>query len=198
MNGFSAHKSLYSCIKETLLIGGGRSLIINYLYHLRRYAFYYNNHKRFLSWNTIMMFHERYWFTKLGIRCGFSIGTNSLGYGVVIPHYGTIVINEDSKIGNYCVLHTSTCVAGGGKLIGDGLYLSTGSQIVGNIKLGNAVTVAAHSLVNKSYDSNILLVGSPAIIKRMDYNIWYETDRDKDRFNKRIRQIEELKKQIYG
>ena len=39
---------------------------------------------------------------------------NSLGYGAVIPHYGTIVVNGDARLGNYCVLHTSTCIAGGG------------------------------------------------------------------------------------
>lgn len=105
------------------------------------------------------MLWERYKKCKLGVKLGFSIGTNSLGYGVVIPHYGTIVINENARIGNYAVLHTCTCVAGGGKIIGDGLYLSTGSQIVGSLQLGNYVTIAAHSLVNKSFRGNTLIAG---------------------------------------
>ncbi len=40
---------------------------------------------------------------KLGVKCGFSIGQNSLGYGVVIPHYGTTAINSETRI-NYAVI----------------------------------------------------------------------------------------------
>lgn len=135
---------------------------------------------------------------KLGVRLGFSIGTNSLGYGVVIPHYGTIVINENAKIGNFAVLHTCTCVAGGDKIIGDGLYLSTGSQIVGPVKLGDGVTIAAHSLVNKSFKGNTLIAGSPSVIKKENYPAWYESERDKERFSVYISQIKKIRKEIYG
>src|SRR5574344_1158534 len=37
---------------------------------------------------------------KRGIKCGFTIGYNSLGYGAVIPHYGTIVVGSTNKLGN--------------------------------------------------------------------------------------------------
>lgn len=57
-----------------------------------------------LSWNIIMMTYECYKVAKLGVKCGFSIGQNSLGYGVVIPHYGTIAINSETRIGNYAVI----------------------------------------------------------------------------------------------
>ena len=195
MNGYPAYKSLITSIKETYVIGGGKSLIIKYLYHLRRYAFYYNTHKRLLSWNSIMMAWEHYKVAKLGVKCGFSIGTNALGYGVVIPHYGTIVVNENAHIGNYAVLHTCTCIAGGDKEIGDEFYLSTGSQVVGSVKIGNGVTVAAHSLVNKSFDSNVMIAGAPAEVKRETYPLWYE--RDGEEFCKRISRIEKLKTEIY-
>ncbi len=131
------------------------------------------------------------------MRCGFTIGTNSLGYGVVIPHYGTIIVNEEARIGNFAVLHTCTCVAGGDKEIGDGFYLSTGSQIVGSLKLGNGVTVAAHSLVNKSFGDNVLLVGAPAQMKR-EQPVWYETERDKASFSNKIDSVMRLKNKIYG
>ena len=38
--------------------------------------------------------------------------------------------------------------------------------MVGELTLGNHVTVAAHSLVNKSFGDNVLLVGCPAIAKK--------------------------------
>lgn len=60
-----------------------------------------------------------------GMKLGFTIAENVFGYGLVIPHYGTIVVGSGNRIGNYAVLHTSTCITAGKKNIGDGLYLST-------------------------------------------------------------------------
>lgn len=174
---------------------GGRTVVIKYLRSLRRYAYYYNNHNRMLSINSLMMLLERYKLNRLALRLGFSIGTNSLGYGVVIPHYGTIVVNQDARIGNYAVLHTCTCVAGGDKVIGDGFYLSTGSQVVGSVKIGQGVTVAAHSLVNKSFEDNVLIAGAPAVVKHTDRPLWYENE---ERFTKAVKEIDKIRKEIYG
>ena len=198
MNGYQPAKNGMSWIKESFLMGGGKIIILRYLESLRKYAYYSNNNRRLLSWNSVMLLYYRYRLEKLSLRCGFSIGTNSLGYGVVIPHYGTIVVNENARIGNYAVLHTCTCVAGGDKVIGDGLYLSTGSQIVGSLHLGNSVTIAAHSLVNKSFENNVLIVGAPGDVKRDNYPAWYDTERDRARFSKYIIQIENIRKKIYG
>lgn len=131
---------------------------------------------------------------RLGIKLGFSIAKDALGYGVVIPHYGTIVVGGGNKIGNYSVLHTSTCITHGQNVIGDMFYLSTGSKIIGDgIRLGDNVSVCANSVVNKSVPgSNILLAGLPANIKRNDYPSW--TERDRDIYTQRVLMIEELKK----
>mgnify|MGYP002623356886 CR=1 FL=1 len=140
-----------------------------------------------------------YWhrrMNKLSLKLGFSIGPNSLGYGVVIPHHGTIVVNEGARVGNFSVLHTSTCIAGGGKEVGDFFYLSAGSQIVGSLKIGEGVTVAAHSLVNRSFGDHELIAGSPAQVKRENYQLW--TERDGERFVERVKRVEALKQKIYG
>lgn len=99
----------------------------------------------------------------LGEKLGFSIGIHSLGYGVVIPHYGTIVVGGAPRIGNYAVLHTSTCISDNKKIIGDGLYLATGAKISSEITLGDNISVGANSVVNKSYmGNNALIAGAPA------------------------------------
>lgn len=100
---------------------------------------------------------------KMGEKLGFSIGIHSLGYGVVIPHYGTIVVGGDPRIGNFAVLHTSTCISDNKKVIGDGLYLATGAKITSEITLDNNISVGANSVVNKSYTGdNALIAGAPA------------------------------------
>lgn len=70
----------------------------------------------------------------MGIKLGFSIGYDVFGYGLHIPHYGTIVVNGICKIGNYAVLHTSTCIGGAGKVIGDGKLYSDRVNKIEKIK----------------------------------------------------------------
>ena len=114
------------------------------------------------------------------------------GYGLVIPHYGTIVVGAGNTIGNYAVLHTSTCITAGNKIIDDALYLSTGAKIINDISLGNCVSVSANSVVNKSIqESNVLLVGSPAIVKK-ESEPWYI--RDGKEFERRVSAVEALRK----
>ena len=139
--------------------------IVDFLVEMRKCS-YYKHQKGVLS-KLFLAYHIRK-YRLLGLKLGFSIGYDSLGFGVVIPHYGTIVIGASNRIGNYAVLHTSTCVSDNGKIIGDALYLSTGAKITSKIKLGNNVSIGANSLVNKSCEQdNILLAGMPAkVIKQ--------------------------------
>lgn len=181
MNGKPEKRSLKERLCS-LIFGGG---IIEYLCAMRHYA-YYSNMTHILPHNIFLRLYWGYRYNKLGIKLGFSIGYNSLGYGVLIPHYGTIVVNGDARIGNFAVLHTCTCVAGR-KEIGDFFYLSTGTQITGHIEIGNGVTVAAHSLVNKSFNDHVLLAGAPAVIKRDEYPLWI--DRGNVVYKKRVEKI---------
>lgn len=117
------------------------------------------------------------------------------GYGLVIPHYGTIVVGDDNRCGNYCVLHTSICISGerGGKRIGDALYASSGCRINKSITLGNNVQICSNSVVNKSItDNDIVLGGMPAQIKKTNVAIWYEGWEAELWKNK----VEELRKQM--
>ncbi len=129
-------------------------------------------------------------FRRLGIKLGFTIGPKVFGYGLVIPHYGTIVVGGSNRIGNYAVLHTSTCISDNGKEIGDAMYLATGAKITSRIYLGNNVSIGANSIVNKSFESNIMIAGSPAR-KIKDTEAWYV--RDGESYTRKVQLIEELK-----
>lgn len=133
-------------------------------------------------------------YNKISIKLGFSIGFNCFGYGLVIPHYGTIVVGRSNRIGNYAVLHTSTCISDNEKQIGNALYLSTGVKITSKIILGDNISVGANSLVNKSnLTGNVMLAGSPAKeIKTAEP--WYI--RDGQTYSSRVDMIENLKKQM--
>lgn len=106
-------------------------------------------------------------YFRLSRRLGFSIGYDVFDYGLVIPHYGTIVVGNKNRIGPYAVLHTSTCVTDACRKIGKGMSLSTGAKITGGEILGNNVVVAANSVVTKSFpEGNVLIVGMPSTIKK--------------------------------
>lgn len=137
--------------------------------------------------------YHRLRYRKLGIKLGFSIGSESIGYGAVIPHYGTIVIGCDNKLGNYAVLHTGTCISNNGKIIGDAIYLATGAKITSKVTIGDNVSVGANSVVNKSFGSNIMIAGVPAK-EIKDAPAWYI--RDGEFYYNKVQQVEHLKKEM--
>ncbi|PKA98765.1 serine O-acetyltransferase [Flavobacteriaceae bacterium MAR_2009_75] len=181
MAGKAEKKSLKEYIKSFFKADD----ILGYQRSMRKVAYYKNTSKRGFGY-----FYHNWRFKKLGVKLGFSIGYNVFGYGLLIPHYGTIVVNERTKAGNFCVLHTSTCIGGEGKVIGDALYLSSGAQLMGSdIELEDNISIAANSMVNKSYSgSNLLLVGMPGTVKK-NLPAWYG---ESSKYASRVKRIKEL------
>ena len=166
--------------------------IMNYLIAMRKTSFYnYKKGKGINSKLKYLYYHRRY--CRLGEKLGFSIGYNVFGYGLRIPHYGTIVVGGSNRIGNYAVLHTSICISNNGKDIGDGLYCSTGAKITSPLTLGNNISIGANSLVNKSYNGDNALIGGVPAVFIKEEEAWYIRDHNDHKVN----EIEKLRKQ-YG
>lgn len=164
---------------------------MRFLRAMRRNAYY--SHQNGVI-NKIWGGYNRLMQRRLGIKLGWSITAESLGYGLLLPHYGTIVVGPNN-IGNYAVLHTSTCITGNMKTIGNALYLSTGAKITSKVVLGDNITVAANSVVTKSFpDGDVLLAGMPAIELKPS-EPWYV--RDGSMFYDRVKKIEELKERMF-
>lgn len=163
--------------------------IMDYLEEMRKFSYYreLGGVARILAW------YHHYKYRKLGIILGFSIGYDCFGYGLVIPHYGTIVVGPSNRIGNYAVLHTSTCITDNSKIIGNGLYLSTGAKMTSTLILGDYISVGANSVVNKSFANNLMIAGAPA--KEIKSALpWWE--RDGEEYIRKVEQIEALKLKI--
>lgn len=160
--------------------------VLKWMTIMRKSNYYDSTYKGLIA----LYYNSR--FQRLSMKLGFSIGKDVFGYGLVIPHWGTIVVGPNNKIGNYAVLHTSTCISDNGKMIGDGLYLATGAKMTSKVVLGDNVTVGANSVVNKSFpDGNIMIAGSPAKYIK-DAEAWY----DRDGLKRRVEKIEALKKKM--
>ena len=127
---------------------------------------YIQSHNLHNCQNGGMLIINKTRFFRLSRKLGFSIGYDACDYGLVISHYGIIVVGNTNRIGSYATLHTSTCITDTGRRIGKGLLLSTGAKITGGEVLGDHIVVAANSVVTKSFpEGNVLLVGMPAVKK---------------------------------
>ena len=103
---------------------------------------------------------------------GFQIPARTkIGEGFYIGHFGTIVINENAVIGKNCNITHNVTIGRtnrgkfkGSPIIGDKVWIGTGSVIVGKISIGNNVLIAPNSYVNVDVPENSLVIGNPCKI----------------------------------
>jgi len=114
-----------------------------------------------------------YYFTKwrflsLSSRLGFSIPENTLGKGVYLPHYGTIVVNSRAYVGDYSVLNVGVVIgrhpSSKDKVpkLGEGVYLGPGVKVFGSVVIGAHSVIGANGVVTGDVPPRELWVGSPA------------------------------------
>ena len=104
----------------------------------------------------------------IGRKLGFQFGQASIGFGIKIFHYGSIVINTKTIIGdNFCV-YPGVCIGrtadGGVPKIGNNVTFFTNSGAYGGITIGNNVTVAPNAVVTHNIPDNCIVAGVPAKI----------------------------------
>lgn len=143
-----------------------------------RYLEYYQNVPSLK--NKILKILYKIKFRRLSLKLGFSIPTNVFGPGLSIPHYGTIVVNANAKVGSNCRLHACVNIgaSGGSKkapIIGDNVYIGPGTILFGDIEIVNNVTIGANATVNKSFNEEYcVLAGTPAKIVKRNMPNWLD------------------------
>lgn len=96
----------------------------------------------------------------------------TIGPGLHIAHNGGIVLHPKTVIGARCNMGHQVTIGTPGlgrqgvPQIGDGVYLGTGSVIIGGIRIGDGARVAANSLVNRDVPAGVTVMGVPAQIVR--------------------------------
>jgi putative colanic acid biosynthesis acetyltransferase WcaB len=106
------------------------------------------------------------WFFSMEIPLRCPIGKNfTLYHG-----YGT-VINENSKLGDFVTLRHGTTIGNKGKgkenevpKIGNHVDIGVNCVLLGNISIGNNVTIGAGSIITKDVPDNATVVGYNKII----------------------------------
>lgn len=147
---------------------------------MRRYELFTNLQARGIKKQCIkllsLIYHIR--FRRLSHKLGFSIPINCIGPGISIPHYGTIVINPNARIGRNCRIHTCVNIGASGgasnvPIIGDNVYIGPGAILFGAITISDNITIGANSTVNKSFlEPNCTIAGSPAKVINENSQNW--------------------------
>lgn len=105
----------------------------------------------------------------LVIVTGIDLHPNAdIGAGLLIQHASQVRVTEGVRIGADCVL-SQICAIGAGATpgvpnIGDHVYISPHSCILGPVTIGDGATIAASSLVLSDVPAGHTAIGVPARI----------------------------------
>ncbi|WP_353720818.1 serine acetyltransferase [Dyadobacter sp. 676] len=109
-------------------------------------------------------------YRRYGVKYGIQIPLSvQIGKGLLLPHFGGIVVNSQCRIGDNCTLLHNVTIGNtkrgekkGAPSIGNRVYIGPGAVIVGGIVVGDNVLIAPNSYVNLDVPSNSVVVGNPA------------------------------------
>ena len=148
-----------------LITTQGAWAMLTYRFGSLSYAKYKNNKLyiiNMLIWHILNKLVE--------ITAGISIHYKAqIGEKLMISHFGNIIIDSKSKIGNNCSIRQGVTL-GNGSLdgspeLGNNVYIGANAIISGGVKIGSNSKIGALALVNKSFPENSVIVGVPAVNK---------------------------------
>ena len=117
---------------------------------------------------------------KSSIKLGFTISPGVFGPGLCIPHYGSIVVNAQTRVGSNCLLHNNVVIgtnAGGSKapVLGDNVFIGPGAKIFGEIFIASGTYIGANSVINRSiFTENTVVAGIPGKYIKEDKVVWWK------------------------
>ena len=102
-------------------------------------------------------------FTQISLPASAEIGS-----GLLIPHYGPVVINHAAKIGSNSFVHHGVTIGAAGTgerrgspVIGNRVFIGANAIVVGPIEVGDDAVIGAGAVVNKSIPARAVVVGNP-------------------------------------
>ena len=94
-----------------------------------------------------------------------------IGWGIMMDHATGIVVGETAEVGNNVSMLHGVTLGGNGRSVGkrhpsvcDGVMLSAGAKLIGDISIGEHSKIGAGSLVLNSVPAHVTAVGVPAYV----------------------------------
>lgn len=118
----------------------------------------------------LLQFFCLIWQKVIEMTTGISIPASAqIGHSFYIGHFGGIILNAKTSIGNNCNLSQGVTIGVSGQgenrgvpKIGNNVYVGTNVVIAGNIMIADNVLIGACSLVNTNVAANNVMLGVPA------------------------------------
>lgn len=118
--------------------------------------------------------HAFAYYLQNQMSCEFSVDMHpavKLGHGIMLDHATGVVMGETTVVGNNVSILHGVTLGGCGitegvrhPTIGDGVLISTGAKILGNVHIGEGAKIAAGSLVLENVAAHTTVAGVPAKI----------------------------------
>lgn len=116
--------------------------------------------------------YYRYRLDCIERRTGIHIeGNPNLGRGLIIGHYGRIIINGSVRFGEQVYITHGVTIGRnavgkrqGVPVIGNRVRIGANATIVGNVCIGNDVLIAPNAFVNIDVPDHSMVVGNPCLI----------------------------------
>ncbi len=113
-----------------------------------------------------------FWQKGIEITTGISIPASAkIGHSFYIGHFGGIIFNRDTVIGNNCNVAQNVTIGVSGQgekrgvpSIGDNVYIAANSVLAGKITIEDNVLIGACSLVTSDVKENTTVLGVPAVV----------------------------------
>ena len=115
-------------------------------------------------------------FRRITNKYGMDLACNpKIGRGLVIGHWGRIVLSGNAVIGEQVMLTHGVTIGRdirgdrkGDPIIGNRVCIRANSTVVGNITIGDDVVIAPNTFVNFDVPSHSIVIGNPATIHRKE------------------------------
>lgn len=113
-----------------------------------------------------------FWQKMIEIITGISIPASAqLGNSFYIAHFGGIILNSETKIGNNCNISQGVTIGVSGlgnrrgvPVIGNNVYIGANAVVAGKIVIGDNVLIGACSFVGSDVEQNNVVLGVPAVV----------------------------------
>lgn len=100
--------------------------------------------------------------------------TVQVGTGLWLPHALSIVVHRSVIIGKNATIFHNVTLGGRGydgcPVIGDDVCIFVSSSVLGAVRIGDRVTVGAHTLVLNDVLAGSIVVGAPARVRKKGIN----------------------------
>lgn len=136
--------------------------IWNYIKEMR-YVEYFDFRKKTNVFYWLFYVYHLYRLRRESHITGFQIPPHVCGKGLTIWHWGSIIINPTTKIGDNCTLYPGVLIGhkninGGAAIIGNNVFIGAGTKIIGPVKIGDNVTIGQNCVITKDVPSNSTVV----------------------------------------